>query len=160
MTKTCVHTPYLRCLLGLACLAPLVASCTSTVGDDRPPGGGAPDAQVKDLDPTGNWTLNYMYAAGCGVQASTAMATFTVTLTPNGYAVSAAGVTTTGTLICLPDSCKLSGMFAWASNGSQFQQNANITLDMHNALAGNGTVAIVSATTTCSLEFTAHGTRS
>jgi hypothetical protein len=149
-------------MFGLACVAVLVASCTNEVG-----GGAvdntAPDATVKGLDPTGNWNISYSFDAGCGQAASTAMSVFTVTLSPMGYAVSAAGATTSGTLDCTPETCKLSGMFAWSADGSQFQQNVNITLDAHDAITGNGTEAVatttMTGTTTCSVTFTAKGMR-
>ncbi|HEX7836312.1 MAG TPA: hypothetical protein VF469_02555 [Kofleriaceae bacterium] len=148
----------LRHVFGPACIAVLVAGCTSYVGDGTM-GGPAPDAAAMNVDPTGNWNLTYMLDAGCGQPAATAMGTFTVTLSPQGYAVSAAGVTTAGTLTCTPDHCKLSGMFAWVQPGAQHQQSANLSLDAHGNITGNGTDAVVTMTTTCSITFTAHGTR-
>ena len=82
-----------------------------------------------------------------------------MTQTPQGYAVSAAGVTTTGTLVCTPDHCKLSGMFGWAEQGAQLQQSANLSLDAHGSIAGNGTEAVITMTTVCSFTFTVTGSK-
>jgi hypothetical protein len=160
MKKAYQRTRYLQSMFGFAC-AVLVASCTNDVGSGTmgtmDPSG--PDAAVPDLDPTGNWNLSYDFAAGCGQPETMATGTFTVTRAPNGFAVTAAGATTTGTLLCKADSCKLSGMIAWSDTSSQFQQNVNITLDAHDAIAGNGTESVVTGTTACSVTFTVQGTR-
>jgi hypothetical protein len=88
-----------------------------------------------------------------------ASSTITVTLAPNGYAVSAAGATTAGTLLCTAETCKLSGMFAWSDGTSQFQQNVNIALDAQDAITGTGTESVVNTTATCSVVFAVQGKR-
>jgi len=113
-----------------------------------------------DIDPTGNWDLTYMFLAGCGQSAGTATDTFTVTLTPDGYAVSASGASTTGTLLCTPDSCKLSAVFAWSDASMQYQESANMVLDADDNITGNGTVYATDGTTACNLVFTVTGSRS
>jgi hypothetical protein len=157
MTKT-NDSRFLQHMLGLACIAALSAGCIAEVGEP-PAGEPAPDASAMDVDPTGNWNLAYMLDAGCGQPAATGTDTFTVTRTPDGYAVSAPGVTTTGTLLCTPDRCKLSGMFAWAEPGAQLQQNANLSLDAHGSITGNGTEAVITMDMICSFTFTVHGMR-
>lgn len=154
----------LLALLGAACATAPLASCTNDVGGGTVGGGtigqASPDAPTEnDLDPTGNWNVTYMFGAGCGQPATTASSTFTVTRAATGYAVAAAGATVMGTLICTPESCKLSGSFAWAASGSQFEQDANITLDAQGNITGNGTEAVVTMSTTCAFTFTVQGTR-
>lgn len=79
---------------------------------------------------------------------------------PDGYAVSDGGATTTGTLICTPDNCKLSAVIAWSDSSIQYQQSTNMTLDMHDGISGNGTVSVADGTTTCNLAFTVTGSKS
>lgn len=112
------------------------------------------------LDPTGNWSLMYSFAAGCGQAASQAASTFTVTLGPQGYNVEIAGTQTAGTLTCTAASCKLSAVFAWMDTaGTQFQQSANIALDPQDNIKGNGTESVMSSTMSCNIAFTVEGTR-
>ena len=158
MKKAYQRTRCLQSMFGLACVAWLAASCTNDVGGGTM-GNPAPDAAMMDLDPTGNWNITYSFSAGCGQPESTASDTFTVTRAPTGYAVTAAGATTTGTLLCTAASCKLSGMFAWSAAGSQFQQNVNIALDPHDGITGSGTESVVTGTMTCSVPFTVQGKR-
>lgn len=169
MMKTINHSRFLRHLFRFACIAALTASCTSEVSGPPPTAGSSPDpkpepdyppdAGAMNIDPTGNWDLTYMLLAGCGLPAGTATDTFTVTRTPDGYAVSAGGATTTGTLICMPDNCKLSAVLAWSDSNVQYQQSCNMTLDAHDGIAGNGTVAFADGTTICSIVFTVTGSR-
>lgn len=156
--KTTDSPRFLQHMVGLACIAALTVSCTTDLGDTSPleP---SPEAPAMDLDPTGNWNLTYMFGAGCGQPAITAAATFTVTRTPDGYAVSAPGVAMTGTMLCTPDSCKLSGTFAWATGEARVQQSANIVLDELDDITGSGTESIVVGTAACGFTFTVQGTR-
>ena len=156
--KTIDSPRFLQHMVGLACIAGLTVSCTTDLGNTstlEP----SPEAPAMDLDPTGNWNLTYKFGAGCGQPGSTATTTFTVTRTPDGYAVSAPGVTMTGTMLCIPDSCKLSGMFGWSTSDAQFQQSANIVLDASDDITGSGTEAVVVGTTTCGFTFTITGSK-
>lgn len=158
MMKMIDYPRVLRRMLGGACTAVLAMGCMTEVGD-RLPADPVPDAPAMDLDPTGNWNLNYMFDAGCGQPASKSTATFTVTRAASGYAVSAPGITVMGTMICAPDSCKLSGTLAWATSEAKFQQSANLVLDGHGSVTGNGTESVVAGTTLCGLAFTVAGSK-
>lgn len=158
MTKT-DDSRFLQHMLGLACIAALSVSCTTELGEPSAGEEPTPDAPAIDVDPTGNWNLAYMLDAGCGQPAATGTATFTVTRAPDGYAVSMPGVTTTGTLICTPNSCKLSGILAWATADGRFQQSVNMVLDAHDGISGNGTESVVTGISACSVTFTVQGKR-
>lgn len=117
-------------------------------------------AGATSLDPTGNWSLTYSFAAGCGQPASQASSTFTVTSGSDGYDVEIAGTTTAGTLVCTPISCKLSAVFSWMDTSStKFQQSANITLDPQGMLRGNGTESITNSALSCNIAFIVEGGR-
>jgi len=157
MTKT-DDSRFLQHMLGLACIAALSAGCVTEVGEP-PVEEPVPDTAAIDVDPTGNWNVTYMFGAGCSQPASTATTTFTVTRTPAGYAVSAPGVAMTGTMLCTPDSCKLSGTFAWSTSDGQFQQSANMVLDARDGITGSGTEAVVVGTATCGFTFAVTGSK-
>jgi hypothetical protein len=167
MMGTANHLKFFRCLFGSACIAALVVSCTSDVSEPPPTDGSypepkpepnsPPDDEAMDLDPTGNWDLTYMLLPGCGLPASTATDTFTVTRAPNGYAVSAGIAATTGTLLCAPENCKLSAVLVWSDSSYKYQQSFNMSLNTHNAITGNGTVSFADQMTTCSIAFTVTG---
>jgi hypothetical protein len=155
MTKT---TPRIaHSLFVLACIAAPVAGCAADAHPDpmmTGPGG------ATGLDPTGNWSLTYSFAPGCGQAASQAASTFTVTLGTQGYDVEIAGTQTAGTLTCTSTNCKLSAVFVWMdASGTQFQQSANIALDAQDKIKGNGTESIMSSTMSCNIAFTVEGTR-
>jgi hypothetical protein len=144
-------TPLSSRSLGLLCALLFAASCAAT--PDTTPDAGLP------LDPTGNWSVTYTFAPSCGRTASATTGTFTVTQGPQGYDVEVAGVVSTGTLLCSPDACKLSGTFAWMANGSGFQQSMNLTLDPHDKVNGSGTEAVVTSTGSCTYPFTVVGSK-
>ncbi|HEY0478342.1 MAG TPA: hypothetical protein VGD37_12545 [Kofleriaceae bacterium] len=154
MNSICRYSCLRPILLGLVGLTALLAGCT--VGE---PGGASPDAAIAELDPTGNWSVMYSFSNGCGQMMTTSTSTFTITLAADGYAVTAPGATTTGTLLCTAVDCKLSGIFMWSAGGAQYQQNANLALDAHGKISGNGTEFIITPAGACSLTFTAGGTK-
>jgi hypothetical protein len=154
MTKTTPRATH--SLFALACIAASLAACASSPGDPNMTGPGG----ATGLDPTGNWSLTYSFAPGCGQPASQAASTFTVTLGPQGYDVEIAGTQTAGTLTCTSASCKLSAVFAWMDTaGTSFQQSANIALDAQDKIKGNGTESVMSSTMSCNIAFTVEGAR-
>jgi hypothetical protein len=169
--KNTARSSALHYLIGLACVAAPVAGCATDTPAPKPSdpgdpgegsGSGSDPSQPPGagLDPTGNWNLTYMFGAGCGQGPTTAPSTFTVTLGPQGYTVAIAGTTTTGTLICADDTCKLSAVFAWTdATGTQFQQSANIALDGTGTITGSGTESVTSTSMACTISFTVQGTK-
>jgi hypothetical protein len=159
MTKT--NSRAAHSLFALACIAaPLAACATDAKPSPTDPTTAGPDGAI-GLDPTGNWTLTYSFAAGCGQAASQAASTFTVTQGPDGYDVEIAGTTTAGTLTCTAASCRLSAVFTWKDTPgtTSFQQSANITLDAQDNIKGNGTESVMSSTMSCNIGFTVDGAR-
>ena len=159
MTKTDQHVRFVRCKLGLACIAGVAASCTdrmaSTTDGDR----GPVDATLTDVDPTGSWNVSYTYSASCDRPPLVESTTFMVTRGPDGFALAVAGVTAAGTLTCTPDGCKLSGMFTWSVATAHFQQSVTIALDASDHLTGSGTELVVDGTGTCSYTFIVAGSK-
>lgn len=142
-------------------MAPPLAACATDAKPSPTDPAMAGSGGATSLDPTGNWSLTYSFAAGCGQDASQAASTFTVTQGSDGYDVEIAGTTTAGTLTCTAVNCRLSAVFTWKDTAgtTSFQQSANITLDPQDNIQGNGTESVMSSTMSCNLAFTVAGAR-
>ena len=128
------------------------AACSAPVADT------GPDA-APQIDPTGNWSLDYSFAPACGNPASTTTGTFAVTFNGQGYDIEVAGVSSVGALACTAGECRLSGTWAWATSDTRYQQSMNLRLDTASAVSGNGTETVITTNSNCVYPFTATGTR-
>jgi len=122
--------------------------------------GGCTDDDVQpELDPTGNWNVTYAFAASCGNPATTTTGTFTVTLDAQGYDIIVVGVSSTGSMLCTSEQCKLSGTFAWMTGDATYQQSMNLVLDAEMKVGGNGTETVITTESTCTYPFTVTGSK-
>jgi hypothetical protein len=118
-----------------------------------------PDAFVPNVDPTGNWSIDYAFGSACGNAPTTQTGVFTVTVGSMGYQILVAGVSSTGVLACDPTECRVSGTWAWEDADTAYQQSMNLTLAVDGAVTGDGTQAVVTETTNCTYPFTVTGER-
>jgi hypothetical protein len=93
------------------------------------------------------------------MDASTTTGTFTVTLGGMGYEILVAGVSSTGSILCSPESCKLSGTWAWQTSDTAYQQSMNLTLGVDDSVTGDGTEDVITASSNCTYPFTVAGQR-